>query len=193
MLSGSAFCRTCVCCRVSTRVVQTCAVTYHRPYTTNSCPTAPPGSARGHICSVARPRAFLERPACTHRGQAVRQNKQTRQIFVEITCLTRRFYVFPLRDLLVACGFLRNGPLYGKKRRTRPRSTHDPRCAASRRAGCWPPGTRAPSSNSIWLRASAVARYRWIVHEQKQTPLMPFVWRRARCTPLTHPASPARA
>ena len=64
VLSRSAFFGACVCSRVSTRVVQTCAVTCHRPYTTNSCPTAPPGSARGHICSVARPRAFLERPAC---------------------------------------------------------------------------------------------------------------------------------
>ena len=47
VLSGKAFSGACVCCRVSTRVVQTRAVTCHRPYTTNSCPTAPPGSARG--------------------------------------------------------------------------------------------------------------------------------------------------
>ena len=53
-----------MCSRVSTRVVQTCAVTCHRPYTTNSCPTAQPGSARGHIFSDGRGRAFIERPAC---------------------------------------------------------------------------------------------------------------------------------
>ena len=64
VLSGAVVFGVCVCGRVSTRVVQTCAVTCHRPYTTNSCPTAPPGSARGHIFSVARGRPFLVRPAC---------------------------------------------------------------------------------------------------------------------------------
>ena len=65
VLSGRALFGACVCCRVSTRVVQTCAVTCHGPYTTNSCPTAPPGSARGHIFSGARGRAFIERLACS--------------------------------------------------------------------------------------------------------------------------------
>ena len=68
VLSGAVVFGVCVCGRVSTRVVQTCAVTCHRPYTTNSCPTAPPGSARGHIFSVARGRPFLVRPACTPLG-----------------------------------------------------------------------------------------------------------------------------
>ena len=65
VLSGRAFFGACVCCRVSTRVVQTCAVTCHRPSTTYSCPTAQPGGARGHIFSDGRGRAFIERPACT--------------------------------------------------------------------------------------------------------------------------------
>ena len=40
VLSGRAFFGACVCCRVSTRVVQTCAVTCHRPSTTH--PSPPP-------------------------------------------------------------------------------------------------------------------------------------------------------
>ena len=40
VLSGRAFFGACVCCRVSTRVVQTCAVTCHRPSTTH--PSRPP-------------------------------------------------------------------------------------------------------------------------------------------------------
>ena len=40
VLSGRAFFGACVCCRVSTRVVQTCAVTCHRPFPTH--PSPPP-------------------------------------------------------------------------------------------------------------------------------------------------------
>ena len=40
VLSGRAFFGACVCCRVSTRVVQTCAVTCHGPSTTH--PSPPP-------------------------------------------------------------------------------------------------------------------------------------------------------
>ena len=62
VLSGRAFFGACVCCRVSTRVVQTCAVTCHRPSTIYPPkPPTHPGRARGAYASGGRPRPFLQR------------------------------------------------------------------------------------------------------------------------------------
>ena len=54
VLSGRAFSGACVCCRVSTRVVQTCAVTCHRPSTTHP---SPPPTLEEHGGREGRPRA----------------------------------------------------------------------------------------------------------------------------------------
>ena len=61
VLSGRAFFGACVCCRVSTRVVQTCAVTCHRPSTSHSSPPPTLEERGGGVCYRSQAKAVLGR------------------------------------------------------------------------------------------------------------------------------------
>ena len=67
VLSGAVVFGVCVCGRVSTRVVQTCAVTCHRPFTTYPSPL-PTLEERGGRVLWGQSKGFLSKDSLYYAG-----------------------------------------------------------------------------------------------------------------------------